>query len=51
MNPFHSLYGIECRKHLSWDRLEEKVSIGLDLVQDMEQEVILIQQRLQEAQD
>lgn len=36
MAPFQVLYGKECRTPLSWDKLEDRVPIGPDLLQDME---------------
>ncbi|GLJ37403.1 hypothetical protein SUGI_0759390 [Cryptomeria japonica] len=32
-----ALYGRPCRTPLSWDRIEDKVAIGLEMVHDMEQ--------------
>ncbi|KAH9294732.1 hypothetical protein KI387_038320 [Taxus chinensis] len=39
MAPFQALYGRECRTPLSWDRLEDRVSLGPALLQDMEQSI------------
>jgi hypothetical protein len=36
---------------LSWDRLEDQVTVGPELIQEMEKQVIQIRQRLKEAQD
>ena len=36
---------------LSWDRLEDRVIVGPKLIQEMEEQVIQIRQRLKEAQD
>jgi hypothetical protein len=36
---------------LSWDRLEDRVTVGPELIQEMEEQVIQIRQRLKEAQD
>jgi hypothetical protein len=36
---------------LSWDRLEDRVTVGPELIQEMEEHVIQIRKRLKEAQD
>jgi ribosomal protein L21E len=51
MPPYKALYGRLCRTSLSWDRLEDRVTVGLELIQEMEEQVIQIRQRLKEAQD
>ena len=51
MPPFEALYGRPCRTPLSWDRLEDRIIVGPDLIQEMEDQVKLIRQRLKEAQD
>jgi hypothetical protein len=51
MPPYEALYGRPCRIPLSWDRLEYGVTVGLELIQEMEEHVIQIRQRLKEAQD
>jgi hypothetical protein len=51
MPPYDDLYGRPCRTSLSWDRLEYRVTVGLELIQEMEEQVIHIRQRLKEAQD
>ena len=51
MPPYQALYGRPCRTPLSWDRIEDRISIGPQLVKDMEQQVVLIRQHLREAQD
>ena len=37
MPPYEALYGRPCRTPLSWDRIEDRVSIGPQLVKEMEQ--------------
>jgi hypothetical protein len=49
MPPYEALYGRPCRTPLSWDRLEDQVTIGSELIQEMEEQVIQIRQRLKEA--
>jgi len=36
MAPYDLLYGRPCRTPVSWDRLEEKISVGLEMIQKME---------------
>ena len=49
MPPYKALYGRPCRTPLSWDRIEDRVSIGPQLVKEMEQQVTLIRQHLRTA--
>ena len=49
MPPFEALYGRPCRTSLSWDRLEDRVIIGPELIHEMEAQVRQIRQRLKEA--
>eukprot|EP00253_Pinus_taeda_P006138 PITA_06138 len=51
MPPFEALYGRPCRTPFSWDRLEDRVIIGPELIHEMEAQVRQIRQRLKEAQD
>ena len=51
MPPYEALYGRPCKKPLSWERLEDRVTVGPKLIQEMEEQVIQIRQRLKEAQD
>eukprot|EP00253_Pinus_taeda_P017558 PITA_17558 len=51
MPPFEALYSRPCRTPLSWDRLEDRVIIGPELIHEMEAQVRQIRQRLKEAQD
>jgi transposase InsO family protein len=51
MPPYETLYGRPCRTPLSWERLEDRVIVGLELIQEMEEQVIQIRQRQKEAQD
>ena len=51
MPPFEALYDRPCRKLLSWDRLEDRVIIGPELIQEMEEQVKQIRQQLKEAHD
>jgi hypothetical protein len=51
MPPYEALYGRPCRTPSSWDRLEYQVTVGLELIQEMEEQVIQIRHRIKEAQD
>lgn len=51
MPPYQALYNRPCRTQLSWDRIEDKFSIGPKIVQEMEKQMDLIRQRLREAQN
>jgi hypothetical protein len=44
MPPYEALYGIPCMTPLSWERLEDRVKVGLELIQEMEEQVIQIRQ-------
>jgi hypothetical protein len=51
MVPFEFLYGRPCRTPLSWDRLEDRVLVGPEVIQEMEEQMQTIRQRIKEAQD
>ena len=51
MPPYQALYGRPCRTPLSWDRLEDRVLVGPELLKEMEEQVVQIRKRLKEAQD
>jgi transposase InsO family protein len=51
MAPFEFLYGRPCRTPLSWDRLEDRVLVGPEAIQEMEEQMQTIIQRINEAQD
>ena len=51
MASFEFLYGRLCRTPLSWDHLEDRVLIGPELIQEMEEQMTTIRARLKEAQD
>ena len=50
MSPFQALYSKPCRTPLSWDRLEDQVLLGPEMLQDMEQQVVRIREHLVTAQ-
>jgi transposase InsO family protein len=51
MAPFEFLYGRPCQTSLSWDRLEDRVLVGPEVIQEMEEQMQSIRQRIKEAQD
>jgi hypothetical protein len=51
MAQYEALYGQQCRSPLYWDELGERRILGLDIVQDTLDKVVLIQPRLSAAQD
>jgi hypothetical protein len=51
MAPFEFLYGRPCQTPLSWDRLEDRVLVGPEGIQEMEDQMKTIRQRIKEAQD
>jgi transposase InsO family protein len=42
MPPYEALYGRPCRMSLSWDKIEDRVTFGPQLIQEMEEQVIHI---------
>jgi hypothetical protein len=51
MAPFELLYGRQCQTSLSWDRLEDRVLVGPEVIQEMEEHMQSIRQRIKEVQD
>ena len=51
MPPYQAFYGRPCKTPLSWDRLEDRVLVGPELLQEMEEQVVQIRKRLKEARD
>ena len=46
MAPYEALYGRKCRTPLCWTELSEKTIIGPDLIQETEEKVKMIRERL-----
>ena len=42
MSPYEALYGIRCRKPLTWDNIVKRIVLVLELLKEMEQEVAKI---------
>ena len=51
MAPFEFLYRRPCRTPLTWDRLEDRVLVGPEAIQEMEEQMQTIRQRIKEEQD
>ena len=51
MTPYEALYGRKCRTPLYWIELSEKKVIGPDLIQETEEKVKMIRERLKVAND
>ena len=51
MIPFEALYGRKCRTALNWDGLVNRVILGPELLQEMEQEIVKIRKHLKATQD
>jgi hypothetical protein len=51
MVPFEFIYGRPCQTPLSWDQLEDMVLVGPEAIQEMEDKMKKIRQRIKEAQD
>ena len=51
MAPYEALYGRKCRTPLCWTELSEKKVTGLDLIQETEEKVKMIRERLKIAND
>jgi hypothetical protein len=51
MAPFKFVYERPCRTPLSWDRVEDRVLVGLEVIQEMEYKMKKIRQRIKEAHD
>jgi hypothetical protein len=46
MSPFEALYGRRCNTPVSWDNPVNRITLGPEMLKDMEQEVIKIKQNL-----
>jgi hypothetical protein len=51
MSPFEALYGRECKIPNSWSNPMDRITIGPDMLKEMEEQVIQIKQNLKIAQD
>ena len=51
MAPYEALYGRKCRTPMCWIELSKKKVIGPDLIQETEEKVKIIKERLKVATD
>jgi hypothetical protein len=51
VTPYEILYGTPCRAPLSWDHLENRVILGPDTLQEMEEYMVTLKKMLKEARD
>jgi hypothetical protein len=51
LSLFEVLYDIKCMTPISWDNLDDRLMVGLEMLQEMENMVRKVQQNLEEAHD
>lgn len=51
MSPFEVMYGKKCHTLLSWSQPEDRLILGLDALQEIEQIIRKIQQNIKTTQD
>jgi transposase InsO family protein len=51
MSPFESLYGRKCKIPIKWNNPVDRITIGSDMLKEMEQQVVQIKHKLKIAQD
>jgi hypothetical protein len=51
MIPFEVLYGKKCRVPIIWDSPVDRITLGLELLKEMDQSMIKIRRNLKIAQD
>ena len=51
MSPFKILYGRKCTTPINWDNLTDRLMVGPEMLQEMENMVRKVQQNLKEAHD
>ena len=51
MPSFEFIYEQPCQMPLRWDRLEDKVLVETEAIQEMEEQMKMIIQRIKEAKD
>jgi hypothetical protein len=51
MSPFEVLYGRSCNTPISWSNLVNRISLGPDMLREMEQQVTQIKQNMKVAQN
>jgi hypothetical protein len=51
MSPFEAFYGRQCKIPINWNKPVDRVTIELDMLKEMEQQVIQIKKNMKIAQD
>jgi hypothetical protein len=51
MSPFEALYVRQCNIPISWNNLVDRITIGPDMLKEMEQQVIQIRHNMKIDQD
>lgn len=51
MSPFEDFNGMKCNTPISWNDPVKRVHIKLDMLNELEQEVVSIKQKMNIAQD
>jgi hypothetical protein len=51
MSPFEALYGRQCKIPIRWSNPVDRITIGLDMLKEMERQVVQIRQNLKTAQE
>jgi hypothetical protein len=51
MSPFKALYGRPCNTPVSWSNPVKRISFGINMLREMEQQVTQIKQNLKVAQN
>jgi hypothetical protein len=51
MSPFEALYGRQCKIPISWINPVDRITIGLDMLKEMEKQVIQLKQNMKISQD
>jgi hypothetical protein len=46
MPPYEALYGRKCQSPLYWDKINERETLGLELIQDTREKVCVIKERM-----
>jgi hypothetical protein len=51
MSPFEDLFGRQCKNPVNWSNPVDRITIGPDMLKEMEQQVIQINKSMKIAQD
>lgn len=51
MTPFEALYGQKYQTPASWDNLDDRITIELEILKDMDAQLRVIKENLKEALD